>query len=149
MKTTIFIFLVIICSLTSCEGFVRIQGHVFDSNTKDPLDNVEVLLILRGKDTVRSNRLEYDTVPYEERMSLREQGVKDDYNYHDPRGLSRFKPSQTDSIGQFQIGNMLVGCVPRCPTCKVVFLKDGYKPLTIETKGIVEDSVKVYLEKID
>lgn len=124
------------------------QGNIYDITTKQPIENVQVLLILKGKDTVRKNQLEYDTIPYKERIFLRKQGIKDDYKMYDPIGFSKLKPSQTNTVRHFNIGNILVGCVPKCPTCQLVFIKDGYKPLRIKINSIVKDSIIVTFEKL-
>lgn len=146
MRKLIFILAIPAIFLTSCEGFIRISGYAYDEATKKPIENAEVILILNKRDTIESNRLEYDTIPYEDRKALRKQGIRDDYAFHDTRGLSKFIPCLTDTIGKFQIGNMLVGCVPRCPTTKVLLKKNGYKPIVVEVGSIVRDSLQVFME---
>ena len=143
-----FIISIILLGLTSCEGFIHMQGRVFDESTKRPLDQVQVLLILRGKDTILSNKLEYDTITYNERIALRKKGISDNYEMHDPVGFSKRIPSQTDSMGYFSVGNMLVGCVPRCPKCELVFTKTGYNPVRLKLNSIVADSLIVILKKL-
>ena len=147
MKILTLILITSMTFFTACEGFIRIEGNVYDKITNEPIDNVQAILILRNKDTIKSNQLEYDTVLFEERKALRKQGIPDDYYFHDPIGLSKFRPCLTDTTGKFQVGNMLVGCVPRCPTTKVLLIKDGYKPVTIEVGSIVKDSIQVFMEK--
>jgi hypothetical protein len=124
------------------------QGNIYDGATKQPIQDVQVLLVLKSKDTIRKNQLEYDSISYNERIALRRQGIKDDYKIHDAKGFSKLKPSQTDTAGHFNIGNILVGCVPKCPTCELIFIKDGYKSFTLKVNSIVQDSIIVSLEKL-
>lgn len=49
--------------------------------------------------------------------------------------------SQTDSLGYYEIGTPLVGCVPDCGEYNVEFSKEGYKT---QTKLAPKD---IYLEK--
>jgi hypothetical protein len=139
---------VFILTLSSCEGFIQIQGHTFDSNTKQPIENVQVVLLLKGKDTMRRIQLEYDTISYSQRKVLRKNGIKDDYWEHDRYGLSRYALCNTDTTGRFKIGDILVGCVPKCLDCQVIFIKDGYKTMSIKKISYQLDSLRVYLERV-
>jgi hypothetical protein len=120
------------------------QGYVFDSETKQPIENSQVLLVLRGKDTLRNIQFEYDTVSYNKRMALRKAGVKDDYKDYNVGGLSK-KPTValTDTNGKFTVGSILIPCVPKCPTCQLMFIRDGYKQTVMKLSSIVNDSVIV------
>jgi hypothetical protein len=149
MRVTFLIYVVIILILTSCEGFIHMQGHVLDNHTKEPIENVQILLVLRGRDTLRKIQLEYDTMPYNKRIALRKQGLKDDYDFYSPTGLSKEPtPCLTDGIGYFSVGTIFTYCVPACPTCQLVFIKDGYKQLSVKLKSIVDDSVNISLERL-
>lgn len=135
-------------TLTSCEGYIHIQGRVMDNSTKQPVENVKVLLILKGKDTLINNKLHYDTVGYNERLAFRKQGVKDDYKMYDTKGFSKLGSSQTDTTGYFSVGNILVGCVPKCPTCQLLFVKHGYESLSVKLNSSIYDSMTVSLKKL-
>ena len=149
MKTTVSFFLLITLTLTSCEGFIHMQGQVFDSATKQPIENSQILLILRRKDTLRDIHYEYDTVSYQKRMALRKAGIKDDYGHYAVGGLSKKPtPAISDMKGKFTVGTILVPCVPKCPTCKLVFIKNGYKPTILKLDSNVSDSMIVTLEKL-
>jgi hypothetical protein len=132
----------ILGTLFSCEGIIHIQGTIVDSKTNQPLDNVTVKLNDRT-----DCQLKYDSLSREERQKLRKQGIKDDYWYHDAEGLSKLGPSTSDAKGLFWVGNILVQCIPKCPTSKLTFEKEGYKPTTIVYKSLVADSLIVRLEK--
>jgi len=148
MKQAIPIFLLISLTLTSCEGVIHFQGYVLDSLTKRPLENIQILLVLRGQDTLKEIQFEYDTLSYNQRIALRKAGVKDEYKSYNVGGLSH-KPTEakTDLNGKFAIGSILVPCVPKCPTCKIVFRKKGYKQTTIKLRSLRNDSIVVNLEK--
>ena len=148
MKASVSFFLLVILSLTSCEGFIHMQGYVFDNETKQPIENSQIILVLKGKDTLRNIQYEYDTVSYNKRIALRKAGVKDDYNLYAVGGLSK-KPTvaMTDMNGKFTVGTILVPCVPKCPTCRLVIIKDGYKQTIVKLSSIVNDSLLVSLEK--
>ncbi|MFC4231577.1 hypothetical protein ACFOW1_06735 [Parasediminibacterium paludis] len=148
MRPTLLIFTTIILTLTSCEGFIHMQGRVIDNSTKQAIENVKVLLILRGKDTLANNKLHHDTVEYNDRLAIRKKGIKDDYKMYDTKGFSKLGPSITDTTGYFSIGNILVGCVPKCPTCQLLFIKDGYESLSVKLNSIVHDSMTVSLKKV-
>ncbi|HEX6429851.1 MAG TPA: hypothetical protein VF008_19290 [Niastella sp.] len=149
MKTTVSFFLLITVTLTSCEGFIHMQGHVYDSATKQPIDNSQILLILKRKDTVRDIYYEYDTVSYQKRMALRKAGIKDDYGNYAVGGLSKKATAAiTDMNGKFTVGTILVPCVPKCPSCQLVFIKNGYKRTIVKLDSIVSDSMIVTLEKL-
>ena len=142
--------LVFICSsLFSCEGFMHMHGQVIDIETKKPIENAQILLVLKGRDTLRNIKYDYDTLSRKERISLRKKGVKDDYSIPALDGFSR-KPTicKTDTNGLFSVGTILVPCVPKCPTCKLIFIKDGYKQFSLKLYSIVNDSINVSLEKI-
>jgi hypothetical protein len=124
------------------------QGHVMDIITKKPIENVRVLLVLKGKDTLVNNKLHYDTIEHKDSIAFRKTGVKDDYKLNYTKGFSRYEPSRTDTTGYFSIGNILVGCVPKCPTCQLLFLKDGYEPVSVKLNSIVQDSMTIGLQKI-
>jgi hypothetical protein len=148
MKASVSFFLLVILTLTSCEGFIHMQGYVFDNETKQPIENSQIILVLKGKDTLRNIQYEYDTVSYNKRIALRKAGVKDDYNLYAVGGLSK-KPTvaMTDMNGKFTVGTILVPCVPKCPTCRLVIIKDGYKQTIVKLSSIVNDSLLVSLEK--
>lgn len=150
MKAIIIFFLFAMFVLTSCEGFIHMQGYVYDNETKQPIENSQILLVLRGKDTLKNIQFEYDTVSYSRRMELRKAGVKDEYKNYNVGGLSK-KPTValTDMNGKFTIGSILVPCVPKCPTCRLVFIKDGYKQTIVKLNSMVSDSIIVTLEKPD
>jgi len=139
-----FIIGLILGTLFSCEGFIHIQGTIVDSKTNQPLDNVAVKL--NGRTDCQ---LKYDTLSREERQKLREQGIKDDYGYHDAEGLSKLGPSTSNDNGFFWVGNILVSCTPKCPPSKLTFEKEGYKSTTIIYKSLVADSLIVRLEKME
>jgi dienelactone hydrolase len=146
MKTILPVLLLLV--LSSCEGFVHMQGYVYDSATKQPVKNSQVLLIMHRKDTLRVIYYEYDTVSYSKRKELRKAGVKDDYDYTATGGLSKKPaPALTDTNGKFTIGTILVPCVPKCPSCKLVVIKDGYKQREVPLSSIVNDSLFVSLER--
>lgn len=134
----------VIAVLFSCEGYIHIQGTVVDSKTDRPIDNVIVKLNDRT-----ACRLKYDTLSLAERKRLRKQGIKDDYRYHDAEGLSVLGPSASNENGFFLVGNILVPCVPRCPTSRLTFEKEGYKSVTVISKSLVADSLIVQLEEIE
>jgi hypothetical protein len=134
----------VLIGLFSCEGIIHLQGTVVDAKTNQPLNNVSVKL----NDRVNS-QLKYDSLNAEERKSLRKQGVKDNYRYHDAQGLSVPGPSASDEKGFFWVGNFLVPCVPKCPTSKLTFEKEGYKTVTVISKCLVADSLVVRLERIE
>jgi hypothetical protein len=123
------------------------QGRVIDNSTKKAIENVKVLLVLKGKDTLVSNKLQYDTIEYKDRLALRKKGVKDDYRMYDAQGFSKLVPSQTHTNGYFKVGTILVCCVPKCPTCQLLFIKDGYEPISVKLNSIVNDSMTVILKK--
>src|SRR5689334_1951734 len=125
----------VILTLCSCEGFIHLQGTVIDSRTNLPLDNVTVKL----NDRIDC-QLKYDALSKEERQKLRKQGVKDNYRYHDAEGLSVLGPSTSNDRGLFLVGNILVPCVPKCPSSKLTFEKAGYKSVTVISKSLVADS---------
>jgi hypothetical protein len=148
MKASFSIFLLVIVTFTSCEGFIHMQGYVFDNETKQPIENSQIILVLRGKDTLKNIQYEYDTVSYNKRIALRKAGVKDDYNLYAVGGLSKMPTvAMTDMNGKFAIGTILVPCVPKCPTCRLVIIKEGYKQTIVKLSSIVNDSVIVSLEK--
>jgi hypothetical protein len=134
----------ILGALFSCEGIIHIQGTIVDAKTNQPLDNVTVKLNGRA-----DCQLKYDTLTREERQKLRKQGIKDDYRYHDAEGLSVLVPSISNDKGFFWVGNILVSCIPKCPTSKLTFEKDGYKSTTIVSESLVADSLVVRLGKIE
>ena len=148
MKPTLLNFTVIILTLTSCEGFIHMQGRVMDISTKQPIKNVNVLLVLKGKDTLVNNKLNYDTIEYKDRLAFRKKGIKDDYKMYDTKGFSKLGPSETDTTGYFSVGNILVSCVPKCPACQLLFIKDGYEPLFLKLNSIVKDSMTISLKRI-
>lgn len=133
----------IITTLVSCEGFIHLQGTIVDSKTNHPLDKVTVRL----NDRIDC-KLIYDTLSSEERQRLRKRGIKDNYKYHDAGGLSILGPSTSDEKGFFSVGNILVSCMPKCPTSKLTFEKEGYRSMTIMSESLVSDSLLVRLEKI-
>jgi hypothetical protein len=113
-------------TLPACEGFIHIQGKAYDNTTKNPIENVKVALVFREKDTMWANKLKY----------------------YDERGRSIFQPSITDSGGNFKVGTVLIGCVPKCPTYELVFIKEGYIPYKVKSKTLQQDSLKVFLETV-
>ena len=149
MRTAFIIYAGLILTLTSCEGFVHMQGYVFDKETKKPIQNAQALLILQNRDTLRDIYFEYDTISYNKRIALRKSGVKDDYDFYSAGGLSK-KPtlSVTNTNGYFSVGTILVPCVPKCPTCQLIFFKDGYKQLTLKLSSIVNDNINISLERL-
>lgn len=149
MSTPSAILLSIILTLTSCEGIIHLQGHVLDKGTGKPLKNTQVILVLRGHDTLKKIRFEYDTVPYNKRMALRKAGLKDDYQDYNVGGLSK-KPTicTTDTTGRFVIGSILIPCVPKCPACELIFIKNGYKQAALRLSSIANDTITLSLEKL-
>jgi hypothetical protein len=134
--------------LASCEGVIRMQGYVYDHQTKLPVENARVLLVINRKDTVRNVYYEYDTIDYKDRVKLRKNGFKDDYTYLNVSGYSKKPaPSLTNRMGYFSVGSMLVGCVPKCPGCQLIIIKEGYKPCVFKRNTIVNDSIKIMLER--
>ncbi len=148
MRTAFTIFTVILLTFTSCEGIIHMQGCVFDDATKKPIENAQILLVLSGKDTLKDIQFEYDTISYNKRIALRKAGIKDDYKGYNVGGLSK-KPthSVTNINGYFTVGSILVSCMPKCPTCQLIFIKDGYKQLSLKC-SMGNDSIKVLLEKL-
>jgi hypothetical protein len=118
------IFSFFLFTLTACEGFIHIQGKAYDSITKNPIENVKVALVFREKDTMWENHLKY----------------------YDEKGRSIFQPTITDAGGNFRVGTVLVGCVPKCPTYELVFIKEGYLPYKVKSKTLLQDSLKVFLQ---
>jgi len=110
--------------LTSCEGGVSTEGYVYDKQTKQPLENVQVVLILDDKDTVKKDRP----------INMSDVDITDS---------SKYKPSYTDRSGHFQVSSMLLGCVPKCPDASYLFVKEGYKPLLIKRGFDLKDTVKL------
>jgi hypothetical protein len=141
--------LIYIFLFSSCEGFIHIEGKTFDSTSRQPINNVQVFLIVKGKDTIRKNQTEFDSLSFDQRKTLRKQGMKDDYKWHVPGGLSKYRLSLSDTSGYFTVGSILVPCMPKCPKCKLIFIKRGYRPVTVETSSIKQDSINVFLEKLD
>lgn len=149
MRALFMFILLLVLTLTSCEAVIHMQGYVYDNEIKKPIENAKVLLVLKRKDTLQNTYFEYDTVSYNQRMALRKTGIKDDYKLYNVGGLSKKpSPSLTDTNGYFSVGSILVPCVPKCPDCQLVFLKDGYKPLVIKPSTIVSDSMNVVLTKL-
>ena len=110
--------------LTSCEGGVSLEGYVYDKQTNQPLEKVQVILIFDDKDTVKKDRP----------INLKDVDITDS---------SKYKPSYTDLRGHFQVSSMLLGCVPKCPDASFLFVKEGYKPLLIKGGLDARDSVKL------
>lgn len=67
---------------------------------------------------------------------------------YDTKGFSKLGSSQTDTTGYFSVGNILVGCVPKCPTCQLLFVKDGYESLSVKLNSSIYDSMTVSLKKL-
>jgi hypothetical protein len=132
----------LLAGLFSCEGIIHLQGTIVDARTNRPLDNVTVKLNDKA-----NCQLKYDTLNREERKTLRRKGVKDNYRHYDAEGLSVPGPCTSDDNGFFWVGNFLVPCVPKCPTSKLTFEKEGYKTVTIISKALVADSLIIRLER--
>ena len=75
-------FVAVAILFASCEGAISTEGYVYDNQTKQPLENVRVILILDDKDTVERDRP----------INL---------NNIDLTDSSKYKPSYTDGRGHF------------------------------------------------
>ncbi len=145
-KIAAFFFVVIIIS--SCESILHISGHVYDYDTKVPLHGVKITLLLKGNDTVTEMHI-YDTINKQQRITLRENGIKDDYLYDDSVGFYKIKHSYitTKKDGSFDINGGIVGCVPDCPRVHLILAKDSFQAQNIETGNCIEDTT-IYLKRM-
>ena len=100
--------------LYSCEGGFSVEGYVHDRITNKPVEKVQVIMIINN-DTLWKNRP----------ISPGHTDITDTDSY---------TPSYTDINGHFVASSMLVNCTPHCPDYKLLFVKDGYKPLTVPAK---------------
>jgi hypothetical protein len=101
--------------LSSCEGGFDVEGHVHDKVTNKPVEKVRVIMIIGDNDTL------WKTRP----VNPGQTDITDPDSYKD---------SYTDINGHFVANSMLVSCSPHCPDYKLLFIKDGYKPLTVQAK---------------
>ena len=118
----------LIILLSSCEGGTNIEGHVRDQITKKPVEKVRVVMIIGDTDTL-----------------WRPQPVNPTQT--DITDPNSYKESYTDINGHFVANSMLVSCTPQCPDYKLLFVKDGYKPLTIPAKDSI-DWNNILIERI-
>lgn len=114
--------------LASCEGGFNVEGRVLDQITKKPVDKVRVILIIGDDDTLWRPRPANPTQT-------------------DITNPDSYKESYTDIDGHFVANSMLVNCTPHCPDYKLLFVKDGYKPLTVPAKDS-NDWNNILIERI-
>ena len=141
-----FIFILL---FSSCETLIYTKGRTFDVTSRQPINNAQVTLILKGNDTIRKIHVEQDSLTIDQRKALRKQGIKDDFKWRENGRFSKYSLSLSDTLGYFAVGMIVVPCAFKCPKCELLFVKSGYKSLTIETSAITHDSVNVYLEKLN
>lgn len=101
--------------LSSCEGGFNVEGYVHDQVTNKPVEKVRVIMITGDEDTLWKSRS----------VNPGQTDITDPDSYKD---------SYTDINGHFVANSMLVSCMPQCPDYKLLFVKDGYKPLIVQAK---------------
>lgn len=140
------LLLYFVFTASACEEIIKIQGNVYDSDTKEPVENVRVVLVVNKKDTLRNIHFEFDTLSYAERKALRKQGVKDSYKDYTGEGLSINSNAFTDKNGNYAIGQLVLPAVFKT-SHQLVFMKTGYYSFTSNIDSITHDSLKVYLKR--
>jgi hypothetical protein len=152
MRILIHIFLALSLCFSSCETLVHLQGHVYDDYTKQPIDSVKVLHFIGGlNDFIRKDNRVYNTITYSNKQ-LKDLNIKSAYSYNNAsrRIHEKFIKAKhnhlTDVTGQFDTEEMFAAGAPRI---QLVFIKDGYKPIIVKPKKSTQDSIKIFLEKID
>jgi hypothetical protein len=152
-KTALRIFFIIpfifIILFSSCETLIYTKGKTFDSISRQPINYAQVILILKGKDTIRKIHIEQDSLTIDQRKASRKQGIKDNYKWHEDGRFSKYSLSLSDTSGYFTVGLIVIPCAFKCPKCELLFVKSGYKQVTLEINSIKHDSVQVFLEKIN
>lgn len=106
-------------SLNSCESSISFDGNVYDKTNYEPVQDVSILLVLKG-DTIKNNYF----------------------------NNGEYQPATSDSLGYFKVGDVLVSCIPNCPSGDLIFVKKGYDSLTYKSKVPFKDGLRIYLQKI-
>jgi hypothetical protein len=124
MRSQTIIPFLFILTLTSCEAFVCYRGKVFDKTSYQPIDQTNVYLIFKRKDTmhfVYSDTLGNTFKPSGSNERLR-------YSNH----------QLTDTSGFFSAPpyTMIVPQAGTYPSWRLVFVKEGFKTLTLRRKEL-------------
>ena len=127
MRLIQLIFITAICSLlTSCEGAVDLHGHVYDRQSSLPLDSVQIILVLDGRDTLWNCSPSTGTNGQPELMT------------------GSYIPAYTDTNGYFLVSSGLIGMGPGDLDLKVMFTRNGYAPvIVIKGESTSFDSVRM------
>ena len=129
------IFLTAVFLLTSCDCFISSRGKVVDQQTKKPLRDVNVYMIIK-KATLQNLAYNWDSLTIKERDSvnhnnpeLKTKWKNEGWHYpiSDVRKYVKNIPCITDSIGNYDL--YFFGSY--CPKYSIKFTKTGYKDLII------------------
>lgn len=141
MKNPILVLLIVF--LSSCDYFVTSSGKVLDGQTKEPLSQVQVNLIIDNNDNGAALEYQFDTVSVEVRDSINKVlGTSKDWKKQgwyvsipsiQEGKYARHVPLKTDSAGYFDVF-LHTGYYS---SYKLKFSKAGY-----ENKILTDDELK-------
>ena len=107
------LLILLIGLLSSCDYFIRQEGWVVDSQTKEPLGQVQVDLFIDNDDNGTPLGYEFDTLTIERRDSLNKVlGVSEEWEAQgwyvsvpsiQTGRYARHVPLKTDSVGYFDV----------------------------------------------
>lgn len=127
------IILLLLTTLSSCEGYFKLKGKVLDSNSGAPIGNARFTFIIEEKDTtlLRCTIIERDTIPPKERIKLRKKNIADSFKGRDQTGFYKYYDTLIHPDGSFNLGSRLFNVMTGFPKAKLVVSSEKYNHETL------------------
>lgn len=134
-----FVFTAFLFAFTSCDCLIKIHGTVIESESKNPINDVEVYMTIRNS-TLKNLCYYPDSITIQQRDSINKKNKQQKKNWekegwHRPvfdniKNYVKDIPCISDSLGNYNL-YYFTGI---CPKYSLKFVKEGYNDLIIPEK---------------